>query len=563
MFIFVLVILVWFVGAFLRFYKLNSIPMGLNKDESAIAYNAYSIKETGKDEHGIKNPLYFKSYGDYKMPVYIYGTRYIFHVFGVNEFSVRFLSAFFGTVSLLFIFLFTYELTRKIMLSITSMILLTINPWHLFFSHAAFEVNVALCFTLLGSYCLLLARRKKFQLLFMLCAVFFFAVSSYTYNVSRVVSPFILVSFILFFYTDLKSIKRSVLVGFILLFLILLSPLFIAQDYREGLYTQQHVLITGVDYSTQIMQMRSNLSELPSLLTKLLFNNFTLIVWQYIKNVFRLFSVDFFFINGSSHLINGIGNVGMLYLFELPALIIGMISLIKRHDRSIYPVLLWLGVIVVVGSLVLEVPNATRHYFILIPFIILSAYGLNEIVWYIFRLKRPLLLIHAFLFGSFIAYSVIFFLINFFYIFPLKSADPWRAIDKQVVNDIQKSQSYYKKIIFDDRVDFAYTSFLFYSLYPPNQYHKEAVYKKNGLLLTLEKAGKYEFHTVDWKKEYVQGERKLFITTANPIPENKPILRIYKLPEQQIVTAENGKLFAFPYAEPKYSFVEQLMIFKQ
>ena len=60
MFLFILAI-------FLRFTQLGQIPLGLNKDETAIGYNAYSILKTGRDEYGNYMPLYFKSFN--AMPI--------------------------------------------------------------------------------------------------------------------------------------------------------------------------------------------------------------------------------------------------------------------------------------------------------------------------------------------------------------------------------------------------------------------------------------------------------------------------------------------------------------
>lgn len=74
-YLFFILLLSIFVFAFiLRFYKLGEIPNGLYQDETAIGYNAYSILNIGKDEYGKDFPLYFKSFGDWKLPVYIYST---------------------------------------------------------------------------------------------------------------------------------------------------------------------------------------------------------------------------------------------------------------------------------------------------------------------------------------------------------------------------------------------------------------------------------------------------------------------------------------------------------
>src|SRR5918999_4071405 len=93
----VLLVLIVSLALFLRVYKLADIPNGLKHDESAIGYNAYAILHTGKDEYGTPYPIYFKSFGDQKLPVYIYLTALSVAAFGLNEFAVRFPSAILGS----------------------------------------------------------------------------------------------------------------------------------------------------------------------------------------------------------------------------------------------------------------------------------------------------------------------------------------------------------------------------------------------------------------------------------------------------------------------------------
>src|SRR5947207_1451338 len=96
-----LLIIIFVIAFALRFYRLGEIPNGLYQDETAIGYNAYSIDKTGRDEHAVAYPIYFKSFGDYKLPVYVYATVVSEKLFGVNAFAVRFPSAFFGFLSVI------------------------------------------------------------------------------------------------------------------------------------------------------------------------------------------------------------------------------------------------------------------------------------------------------------------------------------------------------------------------------------------------------------------------------------------------------------------------------
>lgn len=54
-----------------RFIFLKKSPPGFYVDEASFGYNALSIMETGRDEHGISYPVYFKAFGEYKNPVHL------------------------------------------------------------------------------------------------------------------------------------------------------------------------------------------------------------------------------------------------------------------------------------------------------------------------------------------------------------------------------------------------------------------------------------------------------------------------------------------------------------
>src|SRR3989338_344065 len=92
------------LAAVLRFYQLGQNPPSLDWDETAHGYNAYSILKTGRDEYGYKFPLYFRSFDDYKPPIYTYLVVPAVAIFGLNDFAVRFPSAFRSSCRFVYVF---------------------------------------------------------------------------------------------------------------------------------------------------------------------------------------------------------------------------------------------------------------------------------------------------------------------------------------------------------------------------------------------------------------------------------------------------------------------------
>ena len=183
----IILIGVVFLAAFLRFYQLGINPPSLAWDEAALGYNAYSIGETGRDEFGRFLPYdYFASFGDYKPPLYVYAAVLPVKIFGLNEFAVRFPSAFFGTLTVLLTYFLVKELFPKLKdswLPEIAAFFLAISPWHTQLSRAAWEANLASFFVVLGV--LLFLKSLKGRGWFLILSGLAFVATFYTFNSSR------------------------------------------------------------------------------------------------------------------------------------------------------------------------------------------------------------------------------------------------------------------------------------------------------------------------------------------------------------------------------------------
>src|SRR4029079_14574134 len=84
------VLLVIVLVGFVWYYDepLRTTP-GFFTDEASIAYNALTISRGGADEHGVTMPVYFRAFGEYKNPVYIYLLAGVFRATGPSILAAR------------------------------------------------------------------------------------------------------------------------------------------------------------------------------------------------------------------------------------------------------------------------------------------------------------------------------------------------------------------------------------------------------------------------------------------------------------------------------------------
>ncbi len=118
-----------------------SNPPGYHRDEASISYNAYSISTSLRDQDGGFMPLFFRSYGDYKSPLYPYVLAAVFRVTGPHREVARGLSAVLLLAAVLLLGLLAKRLTGNTAVSIAVVVLAGVTPWLFELGRVAFEVS--------------------------------------------------------------------------------------------------------------------------------------------------------------------------------------------------------------------------------------------------------------------------------------------------------------------------------------------------------------------------------------------------------------------------------------
>ncbi len=365
-----------FVLAFLlRIVSLGNLPAGFTPDEASFGYDANSLLKTGQDQWGNAFPSVFKSFGDYKLPVYTYITIPSVALFGLNEFAVRFPNALFGTLAVIATYFLVREFSDKRHTEDTTAVLaalfLALSPWHIALSRGAFEANLTTFFMTFGTYLFLHARRNQ-KLLTL--AMFFFGINMFTYHSARLVTPVIVMSLLWIYRTDFPRRKVYSLASavFLFFFITALLSLFTGAGTRAATSTILSQNLGSGNVRAAVVN-----SGMPQTIGKLVYNEPSFKLAKFVQNYASYYSPNFLFTEGSREVTYGmIPGTGVLTIVELIGLLFFGLLVIKRREKSFVFLIIWLVVAPIPAALSVGPGNAANRAAIMMPAIqIISAIG--------------------------------------------------------------------------------------------------------------------------------------------------------------------------------------------
>lgn len=388
---------------FLRIYDLKSNPPGFFADEAAIGYNAYKILQTGKDEYGVPLPIFFRSFGDYRLPLPIYLNVPLILLFGLKEEAVRLTTIIFGLISILFISLTITKIWNKTA-SLSGGLLLAILPWHIQLSRWGSEYIYFPALFSIGFYFLISSFKKNSHLII---AFIFFSLAMYTYYPSLFTTPLFVFGGLILWLIRKKLKKLKYLVLSIFLFFILCLPLYLG--YKNGtLMTRWNsVNSSKITFKEKIVNFK--------------------------KFYLSHFSLDFLFLKGDlgmpGHFItrHSVKDIGELFTFQLPLIIIGIIMSLMNLSNFGIVLMIWLLFLYPIGSSITsDGILATRSIIGIIPLTFFSALGLERIIIFIQGVSTRIIRIILYLIiTTVILFSFIHYGFLFYKEYPKYSADFW------------------------------------------------------------------------------------------------------------------------------------------
>lgn len=503
-----------FLALFLRLYHLSSVPPSLYWDELSLGLNAYTISETGRDEHGVFLPLtYFAAFGDYKPPVYIYAIVPFIKLLGPTELAIRLPSALSGS----FLALVTFFLARELLayskgklkasstkIALATALFIAISPWSIQMSRAAFEANLATVLSGLGVLFFLRGLKQK-RILFQIVSAIAFALTFYTFNSHRIFVPFLIIGLSLIFWRELLANWKRWLIFFVLGAAILLPliPHMLSADGR--LRFNEVTWLRNLDLVVESNEKIAQFGGGP--IAKVVFNRRVFYVREFSRHFLDHFSPGFLFIKGDVNPRLSIQTVGEMYLVDALFVLLGLFALIKFRSKATLIIFLWLLTAPIPASFARETPHALRILNILPMPQLICAVGL------VYLTKKIKFII--FLLPIIYLVSVWAYLQSYYYDYPKKYAEAWQYGYKEVVHYVKKIEGKYDKINVTPKLGRPYAYFLFYGQVPLDTYLNSRDAKKDSFgFWQVDGFGKFSFiESADPNKNW------LYIRLASDVPD--------------------------------------------
>lgn len=543
-----LLITILIIAAFLRLWKLGSVPPSLTPDEASLGYNAYSVLKTGRDEYGKLPPIIFKSFGDYKPGLYVYLTIPSIFVFGLNEFAVRLPSALFGIISVWLIFLIVKRLFQKENLALISSFIAAVTSWLIYFSRGAWEVNVSLTLTLAGIFFFLkfLEKEKHIYL-----SVVFFALTLICYQGAKLATVIVILPLIAIYFRKVIKLGIKKIVVVVILGLLISSPILLSLVNGQ---TGRLEVFSVFSYRRPAEYLRAFLDEGNEKVGDISYYLFHSEILNFKRGIlgryFNHFSGRFLFFEGDwSNPRHSAPNSGMLILSDIILLLTGVYSLVRsRLSKEHWFIILWLFLVPLPSILSRDQVHAVRSINMSIPLVIILSFGLNQILEVVKNSKFKTVLS----LGGGIIYLIglLYFFDSYFVHLAKHNSQLWEYGYREVVQKVSKIQQNYKTIKVQQSFAQPYIYFLFYEKYDPAKYQKNAKLTVADSALDvgyITQIDNIKFVPIDWSVN--RGEKgTLFV--ADPIripPEDSKDGNLFKVISE--IKYLNGRDMAFRIIE--------------
>lgn len=549
------------LGGLLRFTQLGAVPVGLYWDEIAMFVDARSVAATGLDMHGRGwFQTIFPSYGDYKLPVYIWAASVSFALFGSSEWALRLPSALAGLGTIVLAGWVASELWKQEqkdkplipklkhshLIFLATSLVIAVSPWSVLFSRTAFEGHLGQ-FLLVLSVLLLVKSKSRWWLV--VGAVIVGALATYTYFSIRFVWPVLLLGYQILFNEwhlldgkKLESLKKDgvhIILKMLLpliLFFALLIPMMQGDlyDASNRFRLNSSSILNTIDYPIRSNQLREVAGN--SSIDRVIFHRHYLLLRELFQNYSDHLNLNFLFVHGDSNLRHGTTQHGLFLFIFLPFFILGGYSLAQNHPKVGIFLLLWWLAAVLPAAVPDTTPHALRTLNALVPLSIIIGIGISIVIEWLCRSNLPALmratvgLIIGLLFG----FNLIQFSHFYFVLYPSYSATEWQGGFKEIAQTLlENKESVDTTIIAVDDVKF----YLWLLAYGPYSQGETQEWESRDFKFD-QGFDDFIFNFRDLSKELASNVTVQWVGVATEVP---PLAETVEILQEKLVQVPSGK----------------------
>lgn len=498
----------------LRVYQLDRVPPALFGDELDVGYQAYSLLKTGQDLYGNSWSTLLHSLSEYRAPLFIYSDIPFVAIFGLNEWGVRLVAAFWGILGVLGIYLLVRKLFNQ-RLGLLSAFFLAMSPMSIHYSRASFEVTMLVAFLIFGTYFFLKGLENRGYLV---AAAAIFGLTPYIYSTAVVFLPIFFLIISLIFSKRIKANKANFSLLLVILLVVLIPYMFQIISGTAGNRFSLISIFSNKDLKEKVTLLQQR-EQLPLELQRFFHNKPTVILQNFSMNYLRAFSPEFLFLQGDPNFRHSVHEMGEMYSYEIVLLLLGFWVVLKFGVKweVKWLILGWLLISPIPASLTYDGGfHATRDFLMLPPLVILISLGANSL-WENSRKQKTKYL--SLVLVILAVFNFTFFLHRYFIDYPYESWRAWHYGFKEAMQYVAKEGENYEKIFINNTYEPSLIRFLFWMKYDPDKFHKEFQGEKPQVNITegfdgFSLENKFYFGKLNGPFEEVINDNTLFLASA-------------------------------------------------
>jgi 4-amino-4-deoxy-L-arabinose transferase-like glycosyltransferase len=518
-----------FIAIFFRFWQLALVPPSPSLDEVSIGYNAFSILHIGKDEYGNILPILLRAYDDWRPALYVYLVIPCIYLFGLSSIAIRIPSVILSIITVIASYFTTKLIFKKNnkaeFISLITMFLFAISPWHIYISRLGHEVNAGLTTVVLGIWFFFMAIREEKKICIIFSSIFF-ALSFYTYQSEKVFVPLLIISLLTIYKDHIIKIKKEAIIAFFLAVFITIPIIKVSLSPQGLIRLQATSAFSNLSSAYQISAIHELQDKRQgNIIGEFLDNRRFVPLYVFFSNYTSHFNPFWLYANLSQDSFKA-PKFGLFYIWELPIFLIGIYFFFKTQDKKTKTFIsLWFLISFVAPSITTQAPHAMRSYNLLPLPMMIEAIGAVTIIDIMKKtIKFQLIYILLFLVAMvYISQSVFYFYQQYFLAFPKEQSKPFQYALFHALQYVIEKKNNYSSVIISNQNNLyqSYMFYLFIKRYDPHVYLAKGGTKSGGFAQT-HSIDNVVFRPIQWEKDtYLH--HTLFVGNPSEIPSNAVI----------------------------------------